>query len=436
MSLELHNTENPISNQERNKINENWQRIISGYSYLQQQIKVLAGGAEVDELILRLNEAVDNANIAVQQAIDANNTATQEAIEANNTALQTALNTVSQTLIEVNGAITDANTATTEANIAKQGALDATAQAQAVISTMQSFINNMGHRTAWSETTQYFKNNMVLYNGSSFIALQDNVGKTPPTLPTQSNVNWSLFAEKGAKGDKGDKGERGTDGTGVTIIGSLASEAELPQTGGLGDAYLIDGFLYVWNGAGWENVGKIQGPQGNPGPQGEQGPPGNDADVTELAQTVTTLQQEVTDNKSEVTEHLAENNLKAHDIHNINGLQSELNVKANKRQEDWISLPLINDFENVVGVLSTYKDEFDTTHIYGVIKNPKATGNKIAWSMPVGYRPASNYYNLCIFTNKNQIGTFSIATNGDVTIGDRPSTDTNIVIDISYRLTT
>lgn len=65
-------------------------------------------------------------------------------------------------------------------------------------------------------------------------------------------------------------GKKGKDGTGVTILGSYASEDELKAahpTGNAGDAYLIDGYLYVWSvteGA-WKNVGKIQGPQGDPG---------------------------------------------------------------------------------------------------------------------------------------------------------------------------
>lgn len=321
MTLELHNTENPISNTERLKINENWQRIISGYSYLQQQIKVLAGGAEVDELIQRLNEAVDSANVAVQQAIDANNTATQEAIEANNTALQDALTTVSQTLVDVNKAITNANTATTEANTAKQGALDATAQAQTALDAMQSLITNLGSKGVWNDTTQYYKNNLAVFNGSTFIALQDNLGKTPPTLPTQTNAYWSLFAEKGATGNTGLQGPPGKDGTGVTIIGSLPSETDLPPVGAPGDAYMIEGNLYVWqdNTKTWKNVGPIQGPEGKSaydlavkngfqgtmeewieslkgeqGPPGPMGPPGPPADLTEINQQVSTLQTEVT----------------------------------------------------------------------------------------------------------------------------------------------
>ena len=68
----------------------------------------------------------------------------------------------------------------------------------------------------------------------------------------------------------GADGQNGKDGTSVTILGSYDSEEELISehpTGSVGDAYIINGVLYVWNASQskWENVGNIQGPAGNPG---------------------------------------------------------------------------------------------------------------------------------------------------------------------------
>ena len=60
----------------------------------------------------------------------------------------------------------------------------------------------------------------------------------------------------------------GNDGTGVTILGSYDSEEELKQnhpTGNRGDAYIVNGNLYVWDGTQWKNVGSIQGPPGESG---------------------------------------------------------------------------------------------------------------------------------------------------------------------------
>lgn len=71
-------------------------------------------------------------------------------------------------------------------------------------------------------------------------------------------------------------GAQGKDGTSVNILGSYATLEELTAThptGNTGDAYIIDGNLYVWseNNNAWENVGTIQGPQGDVGPQGDTG---------------------------------------------------------------------------------------------------------------------------------------------------------------------
>ena len=96
--------------------------------------------------------------------------------------------------------------------------------------------------------------------------------------------------DPGPKGDKGDAGSsayqvavaggfagteaqwlaslvgpQGETGAGLTVLGSLATSAELPATGTPGDGYFIDGDLWVWTGAAWENVGNVQGPPGADG---------------------------------------------------------------------------------------------------------------------------------------------------------------------------
>lgn len=89
---------------------------------------------------------------------------------------------------------------------------------------------------------------------------------------------------KGPQGEKGTDGAPGKDGTGVTILGSYNSletlKAEHP-TGNAGDAYLVNGHLYVWDtvGSDWKDVGTIQGPKGDkgePGTNGTDGTPGKD----------------------------------------------------------------------------------------------------------------------------------------------------------------
>ena len=69
---------------------------------------------------------------------------------------------------------------------------------------------------------------------------------------------------------------KGSDGTSVNILGSYNSVEELKAahpTGNVGDAYIVQGNMYVWciDDNDWQNVGNIQGPQGEQGIQGERG---------------------------------------------------------------------------------------------------------------------------------------------------------------------
>ena len=69
------------------------------------------------------------------------------------------------------------------------------------------------------------------------------------------------------------KGEKGEDGTGVNIIGKLDNINQLPETGTPGDAYIIDGLIYVWseNINGWSDGVPFRGEQGLPGKDGTDG---------------------------------------------------------------------------------------------------------------------------------------------------------------------
>ena len=65
---------------------------------------------------------------------------------------------------------------------------------------------------------------------------------------------------------KGERGPKGEDGTSVKILGTKNSYAELPSSNNAnGDGYIIGENLYVWNGSTWQDVGKVKGPQGDPG---------------------------------------------------------------------------------------------------------------------------------------------------------------------------
>lgn len=77
---------------------------------------------------------------------------------------------------------------------------------------------------------------------------------------------YPTMGPRGPKGDKGDKGDKGEDGEGINILGSYDSLEDFLKehpTGEVGDCYLVDGILYIWNAdGGWDDGGSIQGPPG------------------------------------------------------------------------------------------------------------------------------------------------------------------------------
>lgn len=79
---------------------------------------------------------------------------------------------------------------------------------------------------------------------------------------------------QGPRGPQGEKGEQGKDGTSLNVLGTKESEADLPLSAKKNDAYLINGEMWVFDGANWNNAGKIQGPQGPQGPAGPKGDKG------------------------------------------------------------------------------------------------------------------------------------------------------------------
>jgi hypothetical protein len=60
-------------------------------------------------------------------------------------------------------------------------------------------------------------------------------------------------------------------GSNINVLGSFTDISQLPEIATVGDSYLINTELYVWQGEEWENVGPVRGPQGYTGSRGEVG---------------------------------------------------------------------------------------------------------------------------------------------------------------------
>jgi hypothetical protein len=102
-------------------------------------------------------------------------------------------------------------------------------------------------------------------------------GSTGPTGPTGATGAASTVT-----GPTGPTGATGPQGTSINLKGSVANPAALPVGSNLvNDAYVVDsdGDLYVWNGAAWQSVGQIVGPQGDTGPMGPTGATGANSTV-------------------------------------------------------------------------------------------------------------------------------------------------------------
>ena len=89
------------------------------------------------------------------------------------------------------------------------------------------------------------------YQGCIWLCVAEN---GTDTAPADDNAAWLKQV---------DKGNDGEDGTSVRILGSKDDPSQLPQEGNnVGDGYLINGHLWVWSGAEWNDAGVIQGPAG------------------------------------------------------------------------------------------------------------------------------------------------------------------------------
>lgn len=108
-----------------------------------------------------------------------------------------------------------------------------------------------------------------------------NIFKFTKYTPTSDKLSLSttislVNVNDGANGQTGPQGPPGADGTSVNIKGEKPSIQDLPHNAQIGDGWLVQGDLYIWDGSQWINAGQIQGPPGPPGPQGQQGKPGAD----------------------------------------------------------------------------------------------------------------------------------------------------------------
>ena len=112
------------------------------------------------------------------------------------------------------------------------------------------------------ETIEYLRNLVASGDYRGEQGIQGNPGKSA----------YEVAIENGFTGTEQEwlDSLKGEDGAGISILGSYDSIEALKAahpTGNIGDAYLVNGNLYVWSetGSDWINSGNIQGPPGKDG---------------------------------------------------------------------------------------------------------------------------------------------------------------------------
>ena len=75
---------------------------------------------------------------------------------------------------------------------------------------------------AYSSSTQYEKNDVVTYQGSSYVSLQATKGNAPT-----NTTYWQLIAEKGTKGDTGATGQTGATGNGISSVAKTSTSSNV-----------------------------------------------------------------------------------------------------------------------------------------------------------------------------------------------------------------
>lgn len=117
-------------------------------------------------------------------------------------------------------------------------------------------------RGAYNSSYTYYNSDEVTYTINGLTSTYRYVYATPSRGIAPSNTTYWQVVAKGSKGE---------DGTSISIKGTLESTSQLPSTGQDGDAYIIGGNLYVWDGSKWSNVGNIKGDKGDKGDDGADG---------------------------------------------------------------------------------------------------------------------------------------------------------------------
>ncbi|MGG3987533.1 hypothetical protein [Bacillus smithii] len=148
---------------------------------------------QINQAITDSQTATTNANTSASNANDKANYAQQQGDYAKSQG-----DYAKQQGDAANLAVTNANEAITNANNAATNANKAANNANSAANNAQAIVDNTKFIEPYNPETTYQKNNIVSYNGSSFIAKQTTTGNTP--IGDANDVYWGLLAQRGVDG--------------------------------------------------------------------------------------------------------------------------------------------------------------------------------------------------------------------------------------------
>lgn len=177
----------------------------------------------LNEKLLEVTEATNNAITATEDTISATNDARDVTDRGNQvidnasnkieemdsrigivdekmTIADSKLSTVDDALLEMNNTIQNANQSIEDVNSLITDGQSVINEVEQVTSNAQLLIDETKSVGEFILSNQYKRNNTVLHNGSTWIALQNTKDNPLPILPSRENVYWRLVAQRGIDG--------------------------------------------------------------------------------------------------------------------------------------------------------------------------------------------------------------------------------------------
>ncbi|MBA9087628.1 hypothetical protein FHR92_004113 [Fontibacillus solani] len=154
-------------------------------NYAKEQAQIVA--EVLEEAESAIEQANNSSRLANESAASAH-TATTETNLARDRANESA-QAAEESVTHAQAAIDDVRTALASANGALSLATDASQQVSEVMS-------RTSHQGEYSDTKTYYPNNIVIYNGSSYMCINESINQAPDT----SYSNWKVLSQKGQDG--------------------------------------------------------------------------------------------------------------------------------------------------------------------------------------------------------------------------------------------